>query len=200
MKTARMEAFSDGVIAIAITIMALELKAPTGDTIDSLVPLFPTFAANFLSFVNIGIYWNNHHHLLHATRSVNGRVLWANMHLLFWLALMPFTTAWVGKTNLAPVPTAAYGVVLLGCAVAFAMLQMAIVAHEGRSSQLREVLGTHEKEIASLGLYLFGIAMAWANTWISAACYAVVAIIWFVPDPRIERKLHRLVEGDDVTP
>lgn len=190
MKTTRLEAFSDGVIAIAITIMVLELKAPVDDSLQSLVPLVPTFAATLLSFINIGIYWNNHHHMLHATRSVNGRILWANLHLLFWLSLMPFTTAWVGKTDVAPLPTAAYGVDLLGCAAAFVLLQMAIVSHEGPTSRLREAIGAHEKEIASLLLYLFGIGMAWISTRLSAICYAVVAALWFIPDRRIERWLN----------
>jgi uncharacterized membrane protein len=199
MKTTRLEAFSDGVIAIAITIMVLELKAPIGDSLDSLRPLVPTFAANLLSFINIGIYWNNHHHLMHATRSLNGRILWANLHFLFWLSLLPVTTAWIGKTDVAPLPMAAYGVDLLGCAVAFVILEMAIVAHEGPTSQLKAALGTTHKEMLSLAIYLFGIGMAWVNTWISAACYAIVAALWFVPDPRIERHLqHRTI--DDVTP
>ncbi|HVJ66735.1 MAG TPA: TMEM175 family protein [Caulifigura sp.] len=199
MKTTRLEAFSDGVIAIAITIMVLELKAPAEDSLESLRPLIPTFAANVLSFINIGIYWNNHHHLMHATRSVDGRILWANMHLLFWLSLMPFTTAWVGKTDLAPMPTAAYGVDLLGCAVSFVILEMSIVAHEGPTSHLKQALGTTHKEMLSLALYLFGIGLAWVSTWISAVCYAVVAALWFVPDPRIERHLRRHA-ADDITP
>lgn len=201
MKPTRLEAFSDGVIAIAITIMVLELKAPVEDTFESLRPLVPTFAATLLSFVNIGIYWNNHHHLIHATRSVDGRILWANLHLLFWLSLMPFTTAWIGKTDVAPLPTAAYGVDLLGCAAAFVVLEMAIVAHEGPTSRLKQALGTTHKEILSLVLYLFGIGMAWVNTWVSAVCYAVVAAIWFVPDARIERHLHReSATTDNLTP
>jgi uncharacterized membrane protein len=190
MKTTRIEAFSDGVIAIAITIMVLELKAPLGDSVESLQPLLPTFAAYLLSFINVGIYWNNHHHLMHATRSVDGWVLWANLHLLFWLSLMPVTTAWIGKTDVAPLPTAAYGVDLLGCAAAFVLLQMSIVSHEGPTSRLREVIGKHEKEIASLVLYLFGIGMAWIHPWTSTACYAVVAALWFIPDRRIERWLN----------
>ena len=199
MKTTRLEAFSDGVIAIAITIMVLELKAPLGDSIESLRPLIPTFAAYILSFINVGIYWNNHHHLMHATQSVNGRVLWANLHLLFWLSLMPVTTAWIGMTDMAALPMAAYGVDLLGCAMAFVGLEMTIVAHEGPTSQVKVALGTTKKEILSLALYLFGIGLAWVNTWISAACYAIVAALWFVPDPRIERHLlRRTVE--DVTP
>jgi uncharacterized membrane protein len=199
MKTTRLEAFSDGVIAIAITIMVLELKAPLGDSVESLRPLIPTFAAYLLSFVNVGIYWNNHHHLMHATRSIDGRVLWANLHLLFWLSLMPVTTAWIGMTDMAPLPMAAYGVDLLGCAVAFVGLEMTIVAHEGPTSQVKQALGTTQKEILSLGLYLFAIGMAWVNTWISAACYAIVAALWFVPDPRIERHLQRC-SVEDVTP
>jgi uncharacterized membrane protein len=147
--------------------------------------------------VNVGIYWNNHHHMLHATRSVNGKVLWANLHLLFWLSLMPFTTAWVGKTDVAPLPTAAYGVDLLGCAVSFVILQMAIVSHEGPSSALKEAIGTHTKEIASLTLYLFGIGMAWTSTRVSAICYAVVAALWFIPDPRIERRINERSRPDE---
>jgi len=190
MKTTRLEAFSDGVIAIAITIMVLELKAPLGDSVESLRPLLPTFAAYLLSFINVGIYWNNHHHLMHATRSISGRVLWANLHLLFWLSLIPVTTAWMGKTDVAPLPTAAYGLDLLGCAGAFVLLQMSIVAHEGPTSYLAEAIGKHEKEIISLVLYLLGIAMAWVQPWASTACYAVVAALWFVPDRRIERWLN----------
>jgi uncharacterized membrane protein len=199
MKTARMEAFSDGVIAIAITIMVLELKTPDESSLQSLRPLLPTFAAYLFSFVYIGIYWNNHHHMLQAARSVNGRILWANLHLLFWLSLMPFATAWVGKTDFAPLPTAIYGIALLGAAAAFVIIEMAIVSHEGPDSRLKEAIGTTRKEMASIGLYLVGIGMAWVNTWISAACYAAVAAMWFVPDPRIER-LHDCSTSDDLRP
>jgi uncharacterized membrane protein len=189
MKTARMEAFSDGVIAIAITIMVLELKAPAGAEWKSLRPLVPTFAANLLSFINIGIYWNNHHHLLQATKSVNGTVLWANLHFLFWLSLMPFTTAWIGNSEVAPLPTAIYGVDLLGCAIGYASLQWAIVRHEGPTSQLKAALGSDRKEIISLTLYLTAIAFAWVNPWVSTCLYVVVALQWVIPDPRIERRL-----------
>ena len=198
MKTTRLEAFSDGVIAIAITIMVLELKAPGGRSLESLRPLAHTFGAYIFSFVHIGIYWNNHHHMLHATESVNGRILWANLHLLFWISLMPFTTAWVGNTDLAPLPTAVYGLVLLGAAISFVLLQNAIIEHEGPDSCLKQALGTPRKEMITLAIYVLGIGMAWVNSWISAACYAAVAAMWFTPDPRIERMSAQ--SADDVTP
>ncbi len=190
MRTTRLEAFSDGVIAIAITIMVLELKAPEGNTWGSLRPLAPTFAANLLTFAHIGIYWNNHHHMLQATSSVNGAILWANLHLLFWLALLPFTTAWMGKTDVSAVPTAAYGISLLGSAVAYALLQWAILSHEGPTSKLKAAIGSDRKEYISLLLYVIAIAAAWIQPWISVVLYIVVAAQWAIPDPRIERRLH----------
>jgi len=187
----RLEAFSDGVIAVIITIMVLELKAPEGAGVDALRPLAPAFLTYVLSFVFLGIYWNNHHHMLHATDRINGKVLWANLHLLFWLSLVPFVTGWMGENHFAAVPTAVYGVVLLMAAVAFTILTKLLVAEQGPGSRLAEALGPDTKSKVSLALYACAIPLAFANRWIADALYVSVALIWLVPDPRIESRLKR---------
>ena len=184
----RLEAFSDGVIAIIITIMVLEMKVPHSADVADLAKLGPVFLSYVLSFVNVGIYWNNHHHLLHMVHKVSGGVLWANLHLLFWLSLMPFTTGWMGENHFAPTPTALYGVVLLMAGVAFLILQRAIVA-QGGHAQLASALGADLKGKLSMLAYVIAIPVAFANQWISCALYVAVALIWLVPDPRIERAL-----------
>jgi uncharacterized membrane protein len=191
MTKGRLEAFSDGVIAIIITIMVLELKVPHGDDLAALMPLWPVFLSYVLSFVFIGIYWNNHHHLLHAIDSVNGAILWANLHLLFWLSQVPFVTGWMGENHFAPVPTALYGGVLLMCAVAYYFLVRAILAHHGRNSRIAEALGSDFKGKISLVLYIAAVALAFVNRWLAYAIYAGVAMMWFIPDRRIERTLNR---------
>ena len=185
----RVEAFSDGVIAIIITIMVLEMKVPHGTDLGSLRPLIPVFLSYVLSFVNIGIYWNNHHHMLHVTQRVEGGVLWANLHLLFWLSLVPFVTGWMGENHFAPTPTALYGVVLLMAGVAYYILQRRIVAVNGADSTLARALGVDYKGKMSPVLYAIAIPAAFVQEWISFALYVLVALIWLVPDPRIERAM-----------
>lgn len=187
----RLEAFSDGVLAIIITIMVLELKAPEGSAPVDLLPLLPTFLAYVLSFTYVGIYWNNHHHLLHTVKQVSAAILWANLHLLFWLSLLPFATAWVGHTwdNATPVPTAAYGGVLLMSAIAYYVLQQLILAGHGPDSALAAEFGRDWKGRLSPLLYVAAILLAFLHPWISNAIYAIVALIWVVPDRRIERVL-----------
>jgi uncharacterized membrane protein len=187
--TTRLEAFSDGVIAILITIMVLELHVPQGTDLLALTRVVPTLLAYVLSFVFLGIYWNNHHHLLHATDRVNGTILWANLHLLFWLSLVPFTTAWVGQSHLAALPTALHGVVFLASGLAYLVLQHAIIIHQGESSKLRAALGKDVKGPVSALLYALAIPLAFVRTWISAALYVAVALMWLIPDRRIESKL-----------
>ncbi len=189
MSTTRLEAFSDGVLAIIITIMVLELRGPHGTALTDLAPLLPTFLSYLLSFIYIGIYWNNHHHMLHVTREVTGSILWANLHLLFWLSLIPFVTAWMGENHFAAVPTALYGVILLMAAIAYEILQRRIVVHEGPQSVLASAVGRDLKGKLSPLLYLTAIACAFVNQWISDAIYVAVALMWLVPDRRIERKL-----------
>jgi uncharacterized membrane protein len=188
MPKARLEAFSDGVIAILITIMVLELKVPHGSSWSALAPLLPVLTAYVLSFVYLGIYWNNHHHMLHAAGRVDGRILWANLHLLFWLSLVPFTTAWMGENHFAALPTALYGVVLLLAAVAYFILARAIIASEGPRSRLAEALGKDWKGKASIVLYAVAIPLAFFREWLADAIYAGVALMWLVPDRRIERR------------
>jgi uncharacterized membrane protein len=185
----RLEAFSDGVLAIIITIMVLELKAPHEGNPHSLLPLLPALCSYVLSFLYVGIYWNNHHHLFHATERVTGAVLWANLHLLFWLSLFPFITDWVGESHLAPVPTAAYGAVLLMAAIAYTILQKTIVHEQGRSSVLADALGRDWKGKLSSAFYAVAIAAAFIHPGISAALYVIVALMWLIPDRRIEREL-----------
>ena len=186
----RLEAFSDGVIAILITIMVLELKVPHGATLAAIEPLVPVLLSYVLSFVYLGIYWNNHHHLLHATSRVTGGVLWANLHLLFWLSLVPFTTAWMGENHFESVPVALYGLTLLMAAFAYFVLQTRIIAAQGEDSVLRDAIGGW-KEKLSLIFNLVALALAFYAPWLSLALYVIVAIIWLVPDQRIERALAR---------
>ncbi len=190
MTKTRMEAFSDGVIAVLITILVLELKAPHGADLDALRPLLPSFCAYILSFVFLGIYWNNHHHLLHACEKVSGGILWANLHLLFWLSLVPFATAWMGDNHVAPLPTALYGVDLLGAAIAYTILQGRIIAVHGPESTLKVAVGADWKGKASLAFYLAAIPLAFVRPWLAVVLYIIVALIWLVPDRRIERHLH----------
>ena len=186
MSKGRLEAFSDGVIAILITIMVLEFKVPHGTDAAALRPLLPVFLTYVLSFVFLGIYWNNHHHMLHLTTHVSGGVLWANLHLLFWLSLVPFVTRWMGENHFAPLPTAVYGAVLLMCGVAFLILQRVLVAQQPSGSPLATALGRDAKGKVSLALYAGAIPIAFVNQWISDAIYVAVALIWLVPDRRIE--------------
>lgn len=185
----RLEAFSDGVLAIIITIMVLELKVPHGDTIEALVPLVPVFLSYVLSFTYVGIYWNNHHHMLSAVQHVSGVILWVNLLLLFCLSLFPFSTAWMGENHFAPVPTAVYGVVLLSAALAYFALQRAIIADQGPDSVLKRAVGRDWKAKASLILYLAAIVLSFAASWLAQVLYLVVALVWLVPDRRIERAL-----------
>jgi uncharacterized membrane protein len=187
----RLEAFSDGVIAILITIMVLELKVPHGAAFDDIVPLLPVFLSYVLSYVNLGIYWNNHHHMLHLVDHINGRVLWANLHLLFWLSLVPFMTAWMGENHNAPLPTACMGGVLLCSALAFDLLVRAIVAQQGPNSKLMAAVGKDRKGQISRWLYAAAIPLAFVHQWLSDALYVLVAVMWFAPDPRIERSLKK---------
>jgi uncharacterized membrane protein len=191
MKTSRLEAFSDGVLAIIITIMVLELKVPHATELSALKPMLPVLLTYVLSFIYLGIYWNNHHHLFQATKEVSGGILWANLHLLFWLSLFPFTTGWMGENHLASTPTAVYGFVLLMAAIAYYILQRAIIAREGRNSLLASAVGRDWKGKVSLVLYLIAIALAFVNSWIAGGLYVFVALLWFIPDPRIERELEK---------
>jgi uncharacterized membrane protein len=187
----RLEAFSDGVLAIIITIMVLELKVPHGDDLSALGPLLPVLLSYVLSFVYVGIYWNNHHHMLHAAQHVSGGVLWANLHLLFWLSLVPFVTGWMGENHFASLPTALYGVVLLMAAIAYWILQRAIMKVHAGHSLLERAVGRDLKGKISPALYLTGIALAFVDRWAANAIYVFVALMWLVPDRRIERVLGR---------
>ena len=189
MNKSRLEAFSDGVIAIIITIMVLELKVPHGAAIEALKPLAPVFLSYVLSFIYVGIYWSNHHHLLHATSRVTGGILWANLHLLFWLSLFPFATAWVGENEFAPMPSAIYGGVLMMAALAWFILQTLIVRAQGENGVLKRALGSDWKGKLSPALYLAGIVSAFCVTGLAQAIYLVAALIWLVPDRRIEKAL-----------
>jgi|SRR6185295_4818976 len=189
MGKARMEAFSDGVIAVIITIMVLEMKAPHGEDLGALAPLFPVFLAYVLSFLYVGIYWNNHHHMLHACTKVTGAVLWANLHLLFWLSLIPFTTGWMGENHFGAMPTALYGAVLLMAAIAYWILQQVIIASQGPASLLRKAVGGDWKGRLSPVIYVIAILAAFKAQWISQLLYFAVALVWLVPDRRIENAL-----------
>jgi uncharacterized membrane protein len=189
MSTTRLEAFSDGVIAIIITIMVLELKAPQGESIAALGPLLPVFLSYVLSFIYVGIYWNNHHHMLHACEGVTGGILWANLHLLFWLSLLPFTTAWVGENPVAATPSALYGVVLLMASIAYWLLQHAIIRSQGSASLLKKAVGGDWKGRVSPLMYLTGVAAAFWRPWAAQSLYLLAALMWFVPDRRIEQAL-----------
>lgn len=191
MSAARLEAFTDGVIAILITIMVLELKIPHGTTLSALRPLLPTGLTYVLSFTNLGIYWNNHHHMLQVTEHVDGTILWANLHLLFWLSLVPVATGWMGENGFATLPTAAYGVVLLLSAVAYFFLQTAIMADQGEQSKVRAAVGRDWKGKLSPVVYLTAIGLSFADRWVGLALYVLVALLWLVPDRRMERMLAR---------
>jgi uncharacterized membrane protein len=189
MGTNRLEAFSDGVIAIIITIMVLELKVPHGADLAALTPLLPVFCAYVLSFVYVGIYWNNHHHLFHAAQHVNGGVLWANLHVLFWLSLLPFTTNWMGENHLSSWPTALYGFDLFMTAVAWYLLTRALIGVDESNEIVGRALGADRKGKLSMVLYLAAIALAFWQPWVSATIYAVVAVVWLAPDRRVEKVL-----------
>jgi uncharacterized membrane protein len=189
MGKSRLEAFSDGVLAIIITIMVLELKVPHGQSLESLIPLIPVFSSYVLSFVYLGIYWNNHHHMLHTCHRVTGPILWANLHLLFWLSLVPFATGWMGENHFAPVPTALYGVSLLMPAIAYFILQQLIIASQGPDSLLKKAVAGDWKGKLSPVLYMIAIPMALVSRWVSLGLYVLVALIWLVPDRRIEKAL-----------
>ena len=191
MEKGRLTAFSDGVIAIIITIMVLELKVPHGDNLAALRPLIPVFLSYILSFIYLGVYWNNHHHLCQVVQRVNGRVLWANLHLLFWLSLIPFVTAWMGENNFTVVPVAFYGGVLLFSAIAYSILTMTLVAHHGKDSTIATAIGRDFKGKVSLAIYAIAIPLAFANSWLALSLYVLVAIIWLIPDRRIERAMNR---------
>ena len=190
MNKGRLEAFSDGVIAILITIMVLELKIPHGADLEAIRPLLPIFVTYILSFIYLGIYWNNHHHLLQATAHINGAILWANLHLLFWLSLIPFVTGWMGENHFAPLPTAVYGVNLLAAGIAYYILQNLIVA-QGKDSKIKAAIGKDLKGKISPLIYLIAIGLAFVNQWISDALYVLVALMWLIPDRRIESKINR---------
>jgi uncharacterized membrane protein len=185
----RLEAFSDGVIAILITIMVLELRTPDGADWNALRPEVPILITYVLSFVFLGIYWTNHHHLLHMADRITGGILWANLHLLFWLSLTPFATGWLGRNNFAPLPTALYGVVLLLSAIAYTVLVRTIIAAQGPASRLKAAIGSDTKGYVSLMLYATAIPMAFLNRWVAYAIYVTVALIWLVPDRRIEKRV-----------
>jgi len=184
---ARLEAFSDGVLAILITIMVLEMRIPHGQDLAALLPVLPTFLSYVLSFIYIGIYWNNHHHMLHAVRHVTGNVLWANLHLLFWLSLLPFVTGWMGQNEFGPIPSFGYGLVLLMAAIAYWILSLTLIAAEGKQSLLAKAVGKDWKGIGSILIYAVALPLAFVNHWISQALYVAVALLWLVPDKRIER-------------
>jgi uncharacterized membrane protein len=187
MDKARLEAFSDGVIAVIITIMVLEMKVPHGDDFASLTPVVPVFLCYVLSYVYAGIYWSNHHHLFHAVENVNGRILWANLHLLFWLSLIPFMTGWMGENGFKPIPVAAYGAVLLLSGLSFVMLTRSLIKHHGEQSVLAKSIRGDVKGKVSVALYAIAIPLAFVDVRLSGAIYVAVAAMWIVPDPRIER-------------
>lgn len=181
-----MEAFSDGVMAVIITIMVLEIKVPHGFEIQNLKPLFPMFLSYVLSFIYIGIYWNNHHHMMHTVQKISGKILWANLHLLFWLSLIPFVTGWMDENHFESLPMALYGVILLMCAIAYFILQSLIIKEQGENSLLEKAIGTDLKGKISPICYLLGIALSWIAPWVSGILYVGVAIMWLIPDKRIE--------------
>jgi uncharacterized membrane protein len=187
----RLEAFSDGVIAVIITIMVLDLKVPHGESFQALVPLIPTALVYVLSFIYVGIYWNNHHHMLHVCNRVTGPILWANLHLLFWLSLIPFTTAWMGENHFAPAPSALYGLVLLMAGVAYWILQQLIIASQGEGSILREAVGEDRKGKLSPIVYAIAVLCSLRWPWVAQSLYTLVALMWLIPDRRIERALSR---------
>jgi uncharacterized membrane protein len=187
MSKGRMEAFSDGVLAVIITIMVLEMNPPRGIGLMALRPVLPVFFSYVLSFIYIGIYWNNHHHLLHATQHVTGGILWANLHLLFWLSLTPFATAWMGENHFAPWPVALYGMLLLFAGIAYFVLTKTLILHHGRNSTLAASIGSDRKGRISVAVYAVAVPLAFVQPWIACACYFLVAVMWLLPDPRIEK-------------
>ncbi len=187
MHKTRLEAFSDAVIAIALTIMVLEMKVPHGADLASVKPLWPVFFSYVLSFIYIGIYWNNHHHLLQAAQKVSGKILWANLHLLFWLSLIPFTTGWMGENHFAPLPSALYGGVLFMAGLAYFILERTLIRHHGPESMLADALGRDPKGIASQVLYFLGVHLAFVHTGIALGIYIAVALMWLIPDRRLEK-------------
>lgn len=189
MSKERLVAFSDGVLAVIITIMVLELKVPHGEDLRSVQPLIPVFLSYVLSFIYVGIYWNNHHHLLQAAEHVNGGILWANLHLLFWLSLIPFTTGWLGENHAAPLPVAAYGVVLLCCGIAYNILNHALIRNHEAGALVSKSSGVALKGMISIAFYVTAIPLAFVNPWLSCALYVVVALTWFIPERRIEREM-----------
>jgi uncharacterized membrane protein len=193
----RLEAFSDGVIAIIITIMVLELKVPHDPDFRALIPLWPVFMSYVLSFIYVGIYWNNHHHMLHAVKEVSGGILWANLHLLFWLSLIPFVTAWMGENHFETGPTAAYGFVLFMCAVSYALLVRGLVRNHDKNTTLADAIGDDRKGKISIVLYLVGAALAWFAAWVGFLVYAGVAVMWLIPDRRIEEKVVEEIEEEE---
>jgi TMEM175 potassium channel family protein len=196
MSKGRMEAFSDGVFAVIITIMVLEMKSPQGTGLRALKPLTPVFFSYVLSFIYLGIYWNNHHHLLQAVRYVAGDVLWANLHLLFWLSMIPFATSWVGENPLSPWPVALYGTLLLFAGIAYFILTKVLIAHQGAGSTLAASIGRDRKGAVSIVVYSVAIPLAFTLPWLACACYVVVALMWLIPDRRIEKALSRGTESD----
>jgi uncharacterized membrane protein len=189
MTKGRLEAFSDGVFAVIITIMVLNMKVPSDTTFTALQSVLPVFLSYVLSFVYVGIYWNNHHHLLHASQKVSGGILWANLHLLFWLSLAPFATAWLGENPHAAAPVALYGVVLLFASIAYFILTKSLVRHHGKDSAVAVSVGRDRKGIASVTVYAVAILLSFVQPWIACSCYVLVAVMWLLPDPRIERNI-----------
>ena len=192
----RLEAFSDGVLAIIITIMVLEMKVPQGDDLNSLKGVFPVFLSYILSFVNIGLYWNNHHHMMFTVQHINGKVLWANTHLLFWLSLIPFTTAWMGENHFTTWPVALYGTVLMMAGIAYYILAHTLMKLHGKDSTIAKAIGKDHKGIISVVIYIIAIPLAFLNAWISLGLYATVAGMWLIPDRRIEKKLVKEKNSD----
>ncbi|WP_108423403.1 TMEM175 family protein [Flagellimonas amoyensis] len=192
MTKGRMEAFSDGVLAIIITIMVLEIKVPhDGEGFEALAPLLPVFLSYVLSFIYLGIYWNNHHHMMHTVKKISGKLLWANLHLLFWLSLIPFVTGWMGENHFAKEPMALYGLILLMAAISYFILQNIIIKSQGHDSLLKHAVGKDIKGKMSPVLYIIGIALAWVSPWASGLMYVLVALMWLIPDKRIEKTLQQ---------
>ena len=189
MKKSRLEAFSDGVIAVIITIMVLEMKPPHGTSVQALRPVLPVFLSYILSFINVGIYWNNHHHLFHASQRVNGATLWANLHLLFWLSVIPFTTAWMDENQFQPWPVAVYGIDLLMAGIAYFILTQALLRLHGTDSTLAASIGNDRKGKLSVAIYAVAIPLAFVRPWIAGAFYVIVAVMWLIPDRRIEKNV-----------
>ena len=190
MKKSRLEAFSDGVLAIIITIMVLELRPPEATSLEGLGSIAPIFISYLVSFIYVGIYWNSHHHLFQITETVNGKILWANLHLLFWLSLIPFTTSWIGENHIEAVPVALYGFVFLMSGIGFLLLKSQILKNHEKTSAIHQMIGSHKKEYATLAIYVIGIGFAFINTAIAIICFMGVASVWFLPDTRIERKIN----------